>query len=160
MKGEGTTDTGRRGPRRRTRRVAALAASALALTTGGLVLVGCGSEQVNNAASTAPDGVETFTSGDTAVNVKLGAKFVISLPETAGTGYQWKPSGGTAAGIYVDLFDDAFIPDNPDLAGSSGVRNFTYDTAKAGSGSLTFELLPPGSATPDNTEDFDVTVAG
>lgn len=140
-------------------RMAALGAAALLLTTGGLVAAGCGDEQVNQAASTAADGVETFTSGDTEVNVKLGPKFVISLPETAGTGYQWKASGGSAAGSIVDLFDDAFVPDNPDLAGSSGVRNFTYDTAKAGSGTLKFELLPPGSTTPDNTETFDVTVA-
>jgi predicted secreted protein len=143
----------------RTPRIAALGAAALLVTAGGLVATGCGDEQVNNAASTAPDGVETFTSGDTQVNVKLGPRFVISLPETAGTGYQWKPSGGSAAGVYVDLFDDAFVPDNPDMPGSSGVRNFTYDTAKAGSGTLTFELLPPGSTTPDNTETFDVTVA-
>ncbi len=143
----------------RTPRIAALGAAALLVTAGGLVATGCGDEQVNNAASTAPDGVETFTSGDTQVNVKLGPRFVISLPETAGTGYQWKPSGGSAAGVYVDLFDDAFVPDNPDMPGSSGVRNFTYDTAKAGSGTLTFELLPPGSTTPDNTESFDVTVA-
>ena len=143
----------------RTPRIAALGAAALLVTAGGLVATGCGDEQVNNAASTAPDGVETFISGDTQVNVKLGPRFVISLPETAGTGYQWKPSGGSAAGVYVDLFDDAFVPDNPDMPGSSGVRNFTYDTAKAGSGTLTFELLPPGSTTPDNTETFDVTVA-
>ena len=103
--------------------------------------------------------METFTSGDTQVNVKLGAKFVISLPETAGTGYQWNAAGGSAAGTYVELFDDAFVPDNPDMAGSSGVRNFTYDTAKAGSGTLKFNLLPPGSTTPDNTETFTVTVA-
>jgi predicted secreted protein len=128
------------------------------LTAGGLVMTGCGDEQVNNAASTAPDGVETFTSGDTAVNVALGAKFVISLPETAGTGYQWKPAGGSAAATIVDLFDDAFVPDNPDMAGSSGVRDFTYDTAKAGTGTLDFELLPPGSTTPSNTETFNVTV--
>ena len=139
-------------------RIAALGAATLMLTAGGLVLAGCGDEQVNNAASTAPDGVETFTSGDTAVNVALGAKFVISLPETAGTGYQWKPAGGSAAATIVDLFDDAFVPDNPDMAGSSGVRNFTYDTAEAGSGTLKFELLPPGSTTPDNTETFNVTV--
>ena len=141
-------------------RLAALGAATLMLTAGGLVMSGCGDEQVNNAASTAPDGVETFTSGDTAVNVTLGAKFVISLPETAGTGYQWKPAGGSAAATIVDLFDDAFVPDNPDMPGSSGVRNFTYDTAKAGSGTLKFELLPPGSKTPSNTESFDVTVAG
>ncbi|MDA3005819.1 MAG: protease inhibitor I42 family protein, partial [Actinomycetota bacterium] len=108
----------------RTSRMAALGAAALLLTTGGLMAAGCGDEQVNQAASTAPDGVETFTSGDTQVNVKLGAKFVISLPETAGTGYQWNAAGGSAAGTYVDLFDDAFVPDNPDMAGSSGVRNF------------------------------------
>lgn len=143
----------------RTPRIAALGAAALLVTAGGLVATGCGDEQVNNAASTAPDGVETFTSGDTQVNVKLGPRFVISLPETAGTGYQWKPSGGSAAGVYVDLFDDAFVPDNPDAVGSSGVRNFTYDTAKTGSGTLEFELLPPGSSTPDNTETFNVTVA-
>lgn len=148
------------GSARGSRRRGAAIAGALVLTAGGLVMTGCGSEQVNNAASTAPDGVKTFTSGDTDVNVKLGPKFVISLPETAGTGYQWKPSGGTAAGIYVDLFDDAFVADNPDLAGSSGVRNFTYDTAKAGSGTLTFELLPPGSKKPSSTETFTVTVAG
>ena len=161
---EGLHDAGRSGARRgrgtSILRATALVAGALVLTGGGLVLAGCGAEQVNNAASTAPDGVETFTSGDTAVNVKLGAKFVISLPETAGTGYEWKPSGGSAAGVYVDLFDDAFVADNPDLAGSSGVRNFTYDTAKAGSGTLTFELLPPGSKKPENTETFDVTVSG
>lgn len=122
------------------------------------MMAGCGDEQVNNAASTAPDGVETFTSGDTEVNVALGAKFVISLPETAGTGYQWKPAGGSAAATIVDLFDDAFVPDNPDMAGSSGVRDFTYDTAKAGTGTLDFELLPPGSSTPSNTETFNVTV--
>ncbi|MBM3665354.1 MAG: protease inhibitor I42 family protein [Actinobacteria bacterium] len=158
--GTGRAPRGTRGTRRARgmRTLAAVTGGALLLTTGGLVLAGCGAEQVNNAASTAPDGVKTFTSGDTAVSVTLGSKFVISLPETAGTGYQWKPSGGTAAGIYVDLFDDAFVADNPDLAGSSGVRNFTYDTAKAGSGTLTFELLPPGSTKPDNTESFDVTV--
>ena len=139
-------------------RIAALGAAGVMLTAGALVMAGCGSEQVNNAASTAPDGVETFTSGDTAVNVALGAKFVISLPETAGTGYQWKPAGGSAAATIVDLFDDAFVPDNPDMAGSSGVRNFTYDTAKAGTGTLDFELLPPGSTTPSNTETFNVTV--
>jgi predicted secreted protein len=139
-------------------RIAALGAATLMLTAGGLVLAGCGDEQVNNAASTAPDGVETFTSGDTEVNVALGAKFVISLPETAGTGYQWKPAGGSAAATIVDLFDDAFVPDNPDMAGSSGVRDFTYDTAKAGTGTLDFELLPPGSTTPSNTETFNVTV--
>jgi predicted secreted protein len=139
-------------------RIAALGAATLMLTAGGLVLAGCGDEQVNNAASTAPDGVETFTSGDTEVNVALGAKFVISLPETAGTGYQWKPAGGSAAATIVDLFDDAFVPDNPDMAGSSGVRDFTYYTAKAGTGTLDFELLPPGSTTPSNTETFNVTV--
>jgi len=139
-------------------RIAALGAATLMLTAGGLVLAGCGDEQVNNAASTAPDGVETFTSGDTEVNVALGAKFVISLPETAGTGYQWKPAGGSAAATIVDLFDDAFVPDNPDMAGSSGVRDFTYDTAKAGTGTLDFELLPPGSTKPSNTETFNVTV--
>ncbi len=139
-------------------RIVALGAATLMLTAGGLVLAGCGDEQVNNAASTAPDGVETFTSGDTEVNVALGAKFVISLPETAGTGYQWKPAGGSAAATIVDLFDDAFVPDNPDMAGSSGVRDFTYDTAKAGTGTLDFELLPPGSTTPSNTETFNVTV--
>ena len=69
-------------------------------------------------------------------------------------------TGGTAAGTVVQLFDSAFVPDNPDLAGSSGVRNFTYDTAKAGSGTLIYELLPPGSTTPDNTVTFTVTVAG
>ena len=90
-------------------RIAALGAAGVMLTAGALVMAGCGSEQVNNAASTAPDGVETFTSGDTAVNVALGAKFVISLPETAGTGYQWKPAGGSAAATIVDLFDDAFV---------------------------------------------------
>ena len=84
-------------------RIAALGAAGIMLTAGALVMAGCGSEQVNNAASTAPDGVETFTSGDTAVNVALGAKFVISLPETAGTGYQWKPAGGSAAAASVAL---------------------------------------------------------
>lgn len=138
--------------------MAATGAVALMLTAGGLVVSGCGDAQVNTAASTAPNGTETFTSGDTEVNVALGPKFVISLPETAGTGYQWKPAGGTAAATIVDLFDDAFVPDNPDLAGSSGVRNFTYDTASAGSGTLTFELLPPGSTKPDTTETFNVTV--
>lgn len=141
------------------RRGLAVATGALVLGAGGLVMAGCGGEQVNNAASTAPNGVETFTSGDTDVNVALGPKFVISLPETAGTGYQWRPAGGTAAATIVDLFDDAFVPDNPDLAGSSGVRNFTYDTAAAGSGTLKFELMPPGrGAKPSNTETFNVTV--
>lgn len=136
----------------------AVGTGALVLMAGGLVMAGCGDAQVNNAASTAPDVMKTFTSGDTAVNVALGAKFVISLPETAGTGYQWNAAGGTAAGTVVELFDAAFVPDNPDLAGSSGVRNFTYDTAKAGEGTLTYELLPPGSTTPDDTVTFDVTV--
>ena len=143
----------------KTPRIAAIGAAALMLTAGGLVAAGCGDEQVNTAASTAPDGMETFTSGDTEVNVNLGAKFVISLPETAGTGYQWQPAGGSAAGVQVELFDDAFVPENPDAVGSSGVRNFTYDTAKTGSGTLEFELLPSGSSTPDNTETFNVTVA-
>ncbi len=141
-------------------RLVASGLAMVALTGGALALAGCGDEQVNGAASTAPDGVKTYGSGDTQVTETLGAKFVISLPETAGTGYQWNAAGGTAAGTVVQLFDSAFVPDNPDLAGSSGVRNFTYDTAKAGMGTLAYELLPPGSTTPDNTVTFNVTVAG
>ncbi len=139
-------------------RMVALGLGVAALAGGGMLLAGCGDEQVNQAASTAPDGMKTYGSGDTQVTEALGAKFVISLPETAGTGYQWNAAGGTAAGTVVQLFDNAFLADNPDMAGSSGVRNFTYDTAKAGTGTLIYELLPPGSKTPDNTVTFNVTV--
>ncbi len=139
-------------------RLLAAGIAMVALTGGALALAGCGGDQTSGAASTAPDGMKTYGSGDTQVTAALGAKFVISLPETAGTGYQWNAAGGTAAGTVVQLFDSAFVPDNPDLAGSSGVRNFTYDTAKAGMGTLAYELLPPGSTTPDNTVTFDVTV--
>jgi predicted secreted protein len=145
----------------RPQRIAAAMASALLLTTGGLALAGCGDDQTSPAATsatTAQDSVTTFTSDDTNAEVALGARFVISLPETAGTGYQWNTAGGTAAGSVVQLFDDAFVPDNPDAVGSSGKRNFTYDTAKAGSGRLNFRLLPPGSTTPDDTVTFQVTV--
>jgi predicted secreted protein len=143
-------------PRRR--RIAAAAASALLLTTGGLTLAGCGDDEAAPSATTAQDSVTTFTSDDTNVDVARGARFVIALPETAGTGYQWNTAGGTAAGSVVQLFDDAFVPDNPDVVGSSGKRNFTYDTARAGLGTLNFSLLPPGSTTPDDTVTFAVTV--
>jgi predicted secreted protein len=139
-------------------RMVALGLGVAALAGGGMLLAGCGDEQVNQAASTAPDGIKTYGSGDTHVDVARGAKFVISLPETAGTGYRWNAAGGTVAGMVVQLFDDAFVPDNPDLAGSSGVRNFTYDTAKAGTGTLSFTLLPPGSTAPDDAVTFQVAV--
>ena len=75
-----------------------MAACALVSGTGSLVLAGCGSGQVKNAASTAPSGTGAFTFGDTEMNAAPGAKFVISLTETGESGYQRRSTGGSEAG--------------------------------------------------------------
>jgi len=145
---------------RRIARIAATSLAALALTTGAVVLTGCGESdaQVTSGESSAP---ATYTQADTTIKAQVGETFVIQLASNPTTGYQWRmtPKGDPG----VSLGSSKYVPDTQTgtatVVGMGGVENWTFSAVSAGTGTLVFDSIPPGKTTPAETVTFNVTVA-
>ena len=154
----------------RPRRLAIVAGVLIALPAAGVVVAGCGDEPaggtaastaVSTARSAAPAAVK-YTAGQTVV-AQLGTTFVVTLLEKPSTGYVWEAAGGSANGTRVTLVGVTEVPvpsgpDGPDAGGSVISREFTYNTTKAGSGTLRFEHKRPWEDAPISSKTFNVNV--
>lgn len=142
--------------------IAAVAAGALLLTGAGM-LVGCGGSDYA-AATTADQNAQAtphvYGIGDAAVKAKVNDTFVVQLEDTPSTGYSWKvtPTGDAV----VALEGSEFRPGPASAKGAvgvRGVRRWTYTATAAGTGSLVFDLVPPGKGSVSSqTETFTIDV--
>jgi len=165
------------------RRLAALAG---AIALSAVAVVGCGDSSSTSTAGGTAGGTATAPSaptsgGDgtlttvtlaqgatedvtvyssesgTAVNQTLGQTFAVSLPQSPGTGYEWRAEGGTALGDIVELRGDS-VQTEGDTPGAPGVHLFVYTASGGGDGTLVFQEFPPGSDTASSTVTFEVSV--
>ena len=108
------------------------------------------------------DPISIWSPGAGPIEAPVDSLFAIGLPETAGTGFAWHAADGTAVGTVVELVQQGVNPYDPGegMPGAPGTHYFVYRATAAGESTLVFNLLPPGSDTPDQTETFEVRVTG
>jgi predicted secreted protein len=163
----GRSTTGRRAVLTSGLAVAALAIGAGATwasnvgngTPGGASASGPGASVTTPAADPAggsvevsgPDGLPT-----TPVKVEAGGRLVVRLTEQAGsTGYSW--AVGSTPG-FLRLAGDTTVPASDPMPGAPGEHVFTFQVARAGTGTLSFALRRPWeSGAAARTADLIVT---
>ncbi|MET0628304.1 MAG: protease inhibitor I42 family protein [Acidimicrobiia bacterium] len=149
--------------RSRVRQFGALAA---VLVLGVGVLTACSdsdsdsgsgsNSDTTNATSDGPsDGVPTYTEDDTDITVALEHAFVIELPSTAGTGYEWT----AVTNPKLQQMTTEQVPGGSQ-PGAQGTQRITFRSQGTGSTTLvlnyarSFEQGVP----PAKTATFDVTI--
>ena len=142
--------------------IAAVAAGVILLTGTGM-LVGCGGTDYTATATadqSAQDTPHVYGIDDTAVKAVVNDTFVVQLEDNPSTGYSWKvaPTGDAVVALKGSEFRPG--PTSTDGAvGVRGVRRWTYAATAAGTGSLVFDLVPPGKGSVSSqTETFTVDV--
>jgi predicted secreted protein len=152
--------------------LAALAGCGDSSSTSTTGTTGAGTSTASSAATAEGDGTLTTVTlangaeedvtvysseSGTVVNETLGRTFAVSLPQSPSTGYEWKATGGTAAGALVQLKGDT-VQTESDAPGSPGTHLFVYTASGEGQGTLVFEEFPPGETTAAKTVTFEVSV--
>ncbi len=105
--------------------------------------------------ATTTAGGTVYTEDTTTIETVSGDTFTIELPITPGTGYRWVPSMPMG---YVQLGNE-IVPTEGDAVGQPTVERWQLSVDAPGSGQMTFDLVPPGSDTPERTVTFDVTAS-
>lgn len=152
--------------------LAALAGCGDSSSTSTTGTTGAGTSTASSAATTEGDGTLTTVTlangaeedvtvysseSGTVVNETLGRTFAVSLPQSPSTGYEWKATGGTAAGNIAQLKGET-VQTESDTPGAPGNKLFVYTASGEGEGTLVFEEFPPGETTASNTVTFEVSV--
>jgi predicted secreted protein len=98
-----------------------------------------------------------YDADGTGRRVGLGDRIEVNLPGTAGTGYAWELAEESAPGVVELLGEPEFIPDDPDLCGSSGVYRFRFAARRTGNTRLGFVFKRPWE---DPIEDrYEIVIA-
>ena len=96
-----------------------------------------------------------YTEDNTDVNVATGDSFTIQLPINPSTGYTWVPNVPMG---YVQVSDTILKPDDAgNIVGQSTAEQWVFSADTPGTGTITFELMPPGQGKKaDRTVTFTV----
>jgi predicted secreted protein len=137
-----------------TRRLLVLALLSLMILP---VLAACGGADDEGAtvetAGTPTTGDTVYTEDKLTIDVVSGDTFTIELPINPSTGYRWVPSMPMG---YVQLSNE-IVPTDGDAVGQPTVERWQLSVDTPGTGEMTFDLMPPGSDTPERTVTFNVT---
>ena len=120
-----------------------------------MLLSGCNNDAPGAGSSSGGGrGATVFTEGDTEVTVAKGHTFAVSLPYTAGTGYEWTAESNPK----VQQMESKTV--TPSRPGASGSQIITFRAQGKGNTALVlnyarrFEQGVP----PAKTASFDVTI--
>ncbi len=104
------------------------------------------------------NGGKVYTEDNTEVNVATGDSFTIQLPINPSTGYTWVPNIPMG---YVQVSDTVLQPeDQGNIVGQGTAEQWVFSADTPGTGSITFDLMPPGQGkTPDRTVTFTVNAS-
>ena len=143
-----------------------LSALALVLVLGVGVLSACGDSDSDSDAKSdttsaksdkESDTIPTYTEDDTDITVALEHAFVIELPFTAGTGYEWT----AVTNPKLQQMTTEQVPGGSQ-PGAQGTQRITFRSQ--GTGTTTLVLNYARSFEPDEppakTATFDVTITG
>ncbi|MGI9186894.1 MAG: protease inhibitor I42 family protein [Gaiellales bacterium] len=104
--------------------------------------------------TTSANGVTENTEDTTDVNVATGDSFTIQLPINPSTGYTWVPNVPMG---YVQVSDTILKPEEQgNIVGQGTAEQWVFSADTPGTGTITFDLMPPGSEAPEETVTFTV----
>ena len=108
--------------------------------------------------TTAANGGKVYTQDNTDVNVATGDSFTIQLPINPSTGYTWVPNIPMG---YVQVSDTILeSADAGNIVGQGTAEQWVFSADTPGTGTITFDLTPPGQGRePDRTVTFTVNAS-
>jgi inhibitor of cysteine peptidase len=112
-------------------------------------------QNTDQGQTTSSNGGKVYTEDNTDVNVATGDSFTIQLPINPSTGYTWVPNVPMG---YVQVSDTILEPeDQGNIVGQGTAEQWVFSADTPGTGTITFDLMPPGQGkTPDRTVTFTV----
>ena len=112
-------------------------------------------QNTDQGQTTSSNGGKVYTEDNTDVNVATGDSFTIQLPINPSTGYTWVPNVPMG---YVQVSDTILKPDDAgNIVGQSTAEQWVFSADTPGTGTITFELMPPGQGKKaDRTVTFTV----
>ncbi|MCX6392073.1 MAG: protease inhibitor I42 family protein [Actinobacteria bacterium] len=99
-------------------------------------------QNTDQGQTTSPNGDTVYTEENTDVNVATGDSFTIQLPINPSTGYTWVPNIPMG---YVQVSDTILeSEDQGNIVGQGTAEQWVFSADTPGTGSITFDLMPPG----------------
>lgn len=99
-------------------------------------------QNTDQGQTTSSDGGTVYTEDNTEVNVATGDSFTIQLPINPSTGYTWVPNVPMG---YVQVSDTILeSEDQGNIVGQGTAEQWVFSADTPGTGSITFDLMPPG----------------
>ena len=99
-------------------------------------------QQNTDQGQTTSNGDTVYTEENTDVNVATGDSFTIQLPINPSTGYTWVPNIPMG---YVQVSDTILeSEDQGNIVGQGTAEQWVFSADTPGTGSITFDLMPPG----------------
>jgi inhibitor of cysteine peptidase len=99
-------------------------------------------QNTDQGQTTSSNGDTVYTEENTDVNVATGDSFTIQLPINPSTGYTWVPNIPMG---YVQVSDTILeSEDQGNIVGQGTAEQWVFSADTPGTGSITFDLMPPG----------------
>ena len=114
-------------------------------------------EAATTAATTTASGSTIYTEDNTTIDVAAGDSVTIQLPINPSTGYTWVASYPMG---YVQISDDILETESDGAVGVGTHEQWVFSADTAGTATVTFDLVPPGSnAKAEQTVTFTVNAS-
>ena len=115
-------------------------------------------QNTDQGQTTSSNGGTVYTENNTDVNVATGDSFTIQLPINPSTGYTWVPNVPMG---YVQVSDTILEPeDQGNIVGQGTAEQWVFSADTPGTGTINFDLMPPGQGkTPERTVTFTVNAS-
>jgi inhibitor of cysteine peptidase len=112
-------------------------------------------QNTDQGQTTSSNGDTVYTEDNTTIDVATGDSFTIQLPINPSTGYTWVPNVPMG---YVQVSDTMLeSEDQGNIVGQGTAEQWVFSADTPGTGTINFDLLPPGQGkTPDRTVTFTV----
>jgi inhibitor of cysteine peptidase len=112
-------------------------------------------QNTDQGQTTSSNGDTVYTEDNTTIDVATGDSFTIQLPINPSTGYTWVPNVPMG---YVQVSDTMLeSEDQGNIVGQGTAEQWVFSADTPGTGTIIFDLLPPGQGkTPDRTVTFTV----
>ncbi|MEB3311251.1 MAG: protease inhibitor I42 family protein [Snowella sp.] len=131
-------------------------ASAIASVLGGLTLIDPVQNTVVQAETATKLMILTQKENGTTLNLNVGDRFSIQLPENLTTGFQWEFLPNTDG--VVSLEETRYITPTTQLIGGGGEILLTFRVEKAGQTTITINHWRPWEGEPSLLERYTLTI--
>jgi predicted secreted protein len=106
--------------------------------------------------SAAGGAAASYTDADSAIQVRVGAEFVITLPSNPSTGYRWMLAD--SLGPMLRLQAQTYVAQQPVMPGSGGHERLTFVGVAAGETTIRLRYQRPVQASAPRRAEFRVRI--